>query len=87
MSRRSTPNQAGDVPRLFHGSALEHVHQDGAARLGVLGMATVGTALRGEHHVAGLGKKSNGLSLSQMTEIKRSYAVVIVEAGVAATCS
>ena len=72
MRRRSTANRAGDFPRLFHGSALEHVHQDGAARLEVLGMATVGTALRGEHHVAGLGKQSNGLSPSQLTEFKRS---------------
>ena len=36
------------------------MHQDGAARLGVLGVAAVGTALRGEQHVACLGKESDG---------------------------
>ena len=82
MSRRSTPNQAGGVARLFHGSALEHVHQDGAARLRVLGVAAVGSALRGEHHVSGLGKQSNGLSPSQLTEFKRSKAMALVEAGI-----
>ena len=73
----------GRSPAFFYGSALEHVHQDGAARLGVLGVAAVGTALRGENHVACLGKQSNGLSTLQLTEFKRPKPVLFVEAGVA----